>query len=1747
MAEDSCGLQTTCTQTITIDDQTPPEITCPADTTVECVTEVPEPDISLVTATDNCGTPTVTFVSAAYPDSSPSLSTRTYMAEDSCGLQTTCTQTITIDDQTPPEITCPADTTLECVTEVPEPDISLVTATDNCGTPTVTFVSAAYPDSSPSLSTRTYMAEDSCGLQTTCTQTITIDDQTPPEITCPADTTLECVTEVPEPDISLVTATDNCGTPTVTFVSDAYSGSCPTIITRTYMAEDSCGLQTTCTQTITIDDQTPPEITCPADTTVECVTEVPEPDISLVTATDNCGTPTVTFVSDAYSGSCPTIITRTYMAEDSCGLQTTCTQTITIDDQTPPEITCPADTTVECVTEVPEPDISLVTATDNCGTPTVTFVSDAYSGSCPTIITRTYMAEDSCGLQTTCTQTITIDDQTPPEITCPADTTVECVTEVPEPDISLVTATDNCGTPTVTFVSAAYPDSSPSLSTRTYMAEDSCGLQTTCTQTITIDDQTPPEITCPADTTLECVTEVPEPDISLVTATDNCGTPTVTFVSDAYSGSCPTIITRTYMAEDSCGLQTTCTQTITIDDQTPPEITCPADTTVECVTEVPEPDISLVTATDNCGTPTVTFVSDAYSGSCPTIITRTYMAEDSCGLQTTCTQTITIDDQTPPEITCPADTTVECVTEVPEPDISLVTATDNCGTPTVTFVSDAYSGSCPTIITRTYMAEDSCGLQTTCTQTITIDDQTPPEITCPADTTVECVTEVPEPDISLVTATDNCGTPTVTFVSDAYSGSCPTIITRTYMAEDSCGLQTTCTQTITIDDQTPPEITCPADTTLECVTEVPEPDISLVTATDNCGTPTVTFVSDAYSGSCPTIITRTYMAEDSCGLQTTCTQTITIDDQTPPEITCPADTTLECVTEVPEPDISLVTATDNCGTPTVTFVSDAYSGSCPTIITRTYMAEDSCGLQTTCTQTITIDDQTPPEITCPADTTVECVTEVPEPDISLVTATDNCGTPTVTFVSDAYSGSCPTIITRTYMAEDSCGLQTTCTQTITIDDQTPPEITCPADTTVECVTEVPEPDISLVTATDNCGTPTVTFVSDAYSGSCPTIITRTYMAEDSCGLQTTCTQTITIDDQTPPEITCPADTTLECVTEVPEPDISLVTATDNCGTPTVTFVSDAYSGSCPTIITRTYMAEDSCGLQTTCTQTITIDDQTPPEITCPADTTVECVTEVPEPDISLVTATDNCGTPTVTFVSDAYSGSCPTIITRTYMAEDSCGLQTTCTQTITIDDQTPPEITCPADTTLECVTEVPEPDISLVTATDNCGTPTVTFVSDAYSGSCPTIITRTYMAEDSCGLQTTCTQTITIDDQTPPEITCPADTTVECVTEVPEPDISLVTATDNCGTPTVTFVSDAYSGSCPTIITRTYMAEDSCGLQTTCTQTITIDDQTPPEITCPADTTVECVTEVPEPDISLVTATDNCGTPTVTFVSDAYSGSCPTIITRTYMAEDSCGLQTTCTQTITIDDQTPPEITCPADTTLECVTEVPEPDISLVTATDNCGTPTVTFVSDAYSGSCPTIITRTYMAEDSCGLQTTCTQTITIDDQTPPEITCPADTTVECVTEVPEPDISLVTATDNCGTPTVTFVSDAYSGSCPTIITRTYMAEDSCGLQTTCTQTITIDDQTPPEITCPADTTVECVTEVPEPDISLVTATDNCGTPTVTFVSDAYSGSCPTIITRTYMAEDSCGLQTTCTQTITIDDQTPPEITCPAD
>ena len=163
-------------------------------------------------------------------------------------------------------------------------------------------------------------------------------------------------------------------------------------------------------------------------------------------------------------------------------------------------------------------------------------------------------------------------------------------------------------------------------------------------------------------------------------------------------------------------------------------------------------------------------------------------------------------------------------------------------------------------------------------------------------------------------ATDNCNIASITY-QDAAAGTCPLVVTRTFIVTDDCGNQTTVAQSISIDDTTPPTVTAPTDLELEAcdsgdiTTALNGSTLPYSTtaatitvaqflaeagaaATDNCNIASITY-QDAAAGTCPLVVTRTFIVTDDCGNQTTVAQSISIDDTTPPTVTAPTDLELK--------------------------------------------------------------------------------------------------------------------------------------------------------------------------------------------------------------------------------------------------------------------------------------------------------------------------------------------------------------------------------------------------------------------------------------------------------------------------------------------------------------------------------------------------------------------------------------------------------------------------------------------------------------------------------------------------------------------------------------------------------------------------------------------------------------------------------------------------------------------------------------
>lgn len=253
-----------------------------------------------------------------------------------------------------------------------------------------------------------------------CRETKTINlpdglDVVPPSLICPTN-----IDRVNDPGICgakvdyLIGITDNCSDiGNIIIDNPAPSGSTfPVGVTLiTIKATDEAGNSASCTFSVRIRDEEEPQLTCPDNITVSCEDSLDPADTGELEATDNCLIQSTTMADVSTPGICPQekTIVRTWTVRDIHSNEASCSQTITVVDDTAPVITCPRDTVVACDTTTLS--TGFAKAVDNCDPVVIITYTDKHTGGdCKwqCFIERTFTAVDDCNNTSACVQQIEI-------------------------------------------------------------------------------------------------------------------------------------------------------------------------------------------------------------------------------------------------------------------------------------------------------------------------------------------------------------------------------------------------------------------------------------------------------------------------------------------------------------------------------------------------------------------------------------------------------------------------------------------------------------------------------------------------------------------------------------------------------------------------------------------------------------------------------------------------------------------------------------------------------------------------------------------------------------------------------------------------------------------------------------------------------------------------------------------------------------------------------------------------------------------------------------------------------------------------------------------------------------------------------------------------------------------------------------------------------------------------------------------
>jgi hypothetical protein len=242
-----------------------------------------------------------------------------------------------------------------------------------------------------------------------------------------------------------------------------------------------------------------------------------------------------------------------------------------------------------------------------------------------------------------CAFTVTVQDTTPPQFTtCPGARTVaagaSCRAAVPNL-VAEAVATDNCAGVTITQSPAAGTLVGLGVTTVTLTATDASGNTATCQLGVTVADQTAPTIQCPSNITTTAASGACTRVVNFpLTVSDNCTGPITVTTSQPSGTEFPVGVTPvTVTATDGAGNSSQCQFTVTVQDLTAPQLSCPANIQTVAITASGRVvTYATPTVTDACAGASVTCLPASGSTFAVGTTTVTCTATDASSNQAQC-------------------------------------------------------------------------------------------------------------------------------------------------------------------------------------------------------------------------------------------------------------------------------------------------------------------------------------------------------------------------------------------------------------------------------------------------------------------------------------------------------------------------------------------------------------------------------------------------------------------------------------------------------------------------------------------------------------------------------------------------------------------------------------------------------------------------------------------------------------------------------------------------------------------------------------------------------------------------------------------------------------------------------------------------------------------------------------------------------------------------------------------------------
>ena len=647
--------------------------------------------------------------------------------------------------------------------------------------------------------------------------------------------------------------------------------------------------------------------------------------------------------------------------------------------------------------------------------------------------TVTLTITDVNGNISTCTATVTVEDNIAPTAVCQNFTVplnANGHASITAADVE-TGSSDNCGTINlISVIPNTFDCSNIGPNNVTLTINDGNGNTNNCTAIVTVEDNTAPTAGCQnitAQLNANGQASITAADVESGSS-DNCGTINlVNVIPNTFdcSNIGPNNVTMTI--NDGNGNTNNCNTIVTIEDNIAPTVGCQnitAQLNANGQASITVADVESGSS-DNCGTVNLVGVIP-YTFDCSNIGPNnvTLTINDGNGNTNNCNAIVTIEDNIEPVLIC-SDQTVNLSSPLVTYTSIIAGSTDNCSdinqfSPNT--LSYEYNCSDVGVQAETLIIEDADGNVASCTFDVTVVDDIAPTAAC-QNTTIQLDGNgngTMEATSINNGSTDNCGITSLSLDDESFT--CANVgnnNTVTLTVTDTNGNISNCTATVTVEDNNIPTAQCLPSVDLELTsdgTTVLRSEVIDNGSFNSCGSFTLSLSQTDFD--CDdineAIIVTLAIQDDDNLLSSSCQTTVNVSD---PNSFCCQSPTVVCNDLTIQLDANGIGSTTpsvvgagsltDCGLLSETITQENFTCADVGVLSLTYTITDINNEQASCNATITVEDNIAPIAAC-KNTAVEIQSDgtytLQQSDVfDNINSSDNCIITQVHFPATIYT------------------------------------------------------------------------------------------------------------------------------------------------------------------------------------------------------------------------------------------------------------------------------------------------------------------------------------------------------------------------------------------------------------------------------------------------------------------------------------------------------------------------------------------------------------------------------------------------------------------------------------------------------------------------------------------------------------------------------------------------------------------------